>query len=54
MEENKCEMYKKQLEEIQNKLTDEMFKEMSVEEKKSYLNLLTQIKTKIEILEKLV
>ena len=49
----KCEMLEKQLEELCNNVDDEMILKATKEEKKEYLKILAEIKTKIEILKKL-
>ena len=49
----KCEMLEKQLKELTNSITDEIISKSTKEDKKEYLRLITELKTKIEILKRL-
>lgn len=53
MDKNEIEMYKKQLEIIESKLTDEMIKNLTKEEKQEYIILVTKIKARLDWLESL-
>lgn len=51
MDKEKIEEYKKQLENLENQLTDEAVKDMSKEEIKEYISLVSKIKARLDLLE---
>lgn len=51
--EKSIEEYKRELEEIENMLTDDMIKQMSKEEIQEYVVLVSKIKARLELLENL-
>ena len=51
--EKSIEEYKRELEEIESMLTDDMIKQMSKEEIQEYVILVSKIKARLEILENL-
>jgi prolyl-tRNA editing enzyme YbaK/EbsC (Cys-tRNA(Pro) deacylase) len=53
MDKSEIEKYRRQLEEIESKLTDDVVKTLSTEEKKEYIILVSQIKARLELLENL-
>ena len=53
MDKSKIEEYRRQLLEIENELTDETVKEMTEEEIKDYIVLVSKIKARLELLENL-
>lgn len=53
MDKMEIEKYKRQLEQIEEKFTDDVLKQMTKEEIKEYVVLVTKIKARLEILENL-
>lgn len=52
MDKNKIEEYKRQLAEIEDKLTDDVVKQLTKDEIEEYVILVSKIKARLEILEK--
>lgn len=53
MDKVEIEKYRRQLEEIESKMTDEVIQEMTPEEISDYLILVSKIKLRLSVLEKI-